>query len=252
MATRTTTTLHRPTAEPRIVRVPAPPPLEAGDRLTSKEFLRRYEAMPNVKKAELIEGVVYMPSPVSAVNHGDPHFLVIGWLSGYMAATPGVVGSDNATCLLDPDNNPQPDVHLRIEPSRGGASRLGDDGYVVGPPELIVEVAASSASYDLHDKLNAYRRNGVREYLVWRTFDGDVDWFVLRDGVYERQAADGAGLLTSEVFPGLRLDVAALVRRDLSRVLAALREGLATPEHAAFVERLAGVTDRASEGGGPS
>ena len=50
-----TTTGSKP---PRIL------PLEHGDHLTREEFERRYEAMPHVRKAELIEGVVYMPSPV--------------------------------------------------------------------------------------------------------------------------------------------------------------------------------------------
>jgi len=214
------------------------PPLETGDRLTSVEFLRRYEAMPDVKKAELIEGIVYMPSPVSATKHGDPHALAVTWLGVYQSETPGVIVSDNATCILDADNTSQPDVHLRIDPDKGGASRVGENDYLTGPPELVVEIAASSASYDLHGKFNAYRRNGVREYIVWRTLDEAVDWLVLREGRYEPLPPDEAGILKSEVFPGLRLDPAALVRRDLARVLAALREGLASPEHAAFVARL--------------
>lgn len=238
MATSTPLRPQDPSSQPKA----APrrlPPLEAGDRLTSAEFLRRYEAMPDVKKAELIEGIVYMPSPVSATRHGDPHALVVTWLGVYQSETPGVIASDNATCVLDADNTPQPDAHLRIDPDKGGAARLGDHGYLAGPPELAVEIAASSASYDLHGKLNAYRRSGVREYLVWRTLDEAVDWLVLREGRYEPLAPDEAGVLKSEVFPGLRLDPEALLRRDLARVLAVLREGTTSPEHAAFVARLA-------------
>jgi hypothetical protein len=95
-----------------------------------------------------------------------------------------------------------------------------------------------AVSYDLHAKLHVYRRNGVREYLVWRVLDQEIDWFVLRDGQYERMSVDAQGLLRSEVFPGLWLDPAALVRGDLATVLAIIRQGLASPEHAVFVSRL--------------
>jgi len=126
------------------------PRLENGDRLTRYEFERRYEAMPHLKKAELIDGVVYMGSPVRFERHGKPHSYAIGWLAVYCAATPGVDLGDNATVRLDVDNEPQPDALLRLDPSVGGQSRISDDDYVEGAPELIVEIAASSASYDLH------------------------------------------------------------------------------------------------------
>jgi Uma2 family endonuclease len=214
------------------------PPLVAGDRLTRDEFHRRYMAMPHVTKAELIEGVVYRPSPVSLEGHGEPHGDFITWLGIYRAHTPGVQGADNATVRLDLDNEPQPDVFLRIRPEFGGQSATVDD-YVEGAPELIAEVAASSASYDLHDKLNAYRRNGVKEYIVWRVWDQAIDWFVLRSGRYEPLSLNANGFYQSEVFPGLWLDPAALIRGDLARVLAVVQQGLATTEHAEFVKRLA-------------
>ena len=214
------------------------PPLEAGARLTATEFMRRYEAMPHVKKAELIEGVVHMPSPVSASRHGDPHFLIVTWLGIYMAETPGVVGSDNATCHLDSANVPQPDAHLRI--AAGGATQLDERGYVVGAPELAVEISATTTQQDRQAKFDAYSRAGVREYIIWRTRDRAVDWFVLREGRYELLPPGDDGLLRSSVFPGLWLDPAALLTRDLPRLMAALRAGLATPEHAAFVERIRG------------
>ena len=160
------------------------PPLCNGDHLTRNEFERRYEAMPGVNKAELIEGVVHMPSPVSAEEHGEPHFDLNGWLFVYRAHTPPVRGGDNSTLRLDLDNEPQPDGYLRLLPECGGQAKV-IDGYVTGAPELIVEVAASSASYDLHEKLHAYRRNGVREYIVWRVWDEAIDWLVLRGGRYE-------------------------------------------------------------------
>ena len=157
----------------------APLPLENGDRLTRIEFERRYDAMPHLKKAELIEGVVYMPSPVHFESHSKPHVSIITWLATYSLDTPGVEVGDNATVRLDMDNEPQPDALLRLDSALGGSSHLSDDDYIEGPPELIVEIAASSASYDLHDKLNVYRRNGVKEYMVWRVYEEALDWFWL-------------------------------------------------------------------------
>ncbi len=217
------------------------PPLQAGDRLNRDEFERRYAAMKDVKKAELLEGVVYMPSPVCNDDHGAPHFDLIGWMYLYRMQTPGVQGGDNSTLRLDLDNEPQPDAFLRILPECGGQSK-NDGGYVAGAPELIAEVAASSVSYDLHLKLNVYRRNGVCEYIVWRTWDQAVDWFVLRSGQYERLPLGEDGVHRSEVFPGLWLDPAALLRGDVARVLDVARRGTATPEHAAFVARLNATT----------
>jgi Uma2 family endonuclease len=221
------------------VPTPFPPlPLENGDRLTRAEFERRYEAMPEVKKAELIEGVVYMPSPVRQNAHSQPQFLLIGWLSYYQAFTAGVEGGDNGTMRLDLDNEPQPDAFLRILPSHGGSSRTSPDDYVEGPVELVAEIAASSASYDLHAKLNVYRRSGIAEYLVWRVLDREIDWFILRQGQYVRQPPAADGTLASEVFPGLRLEPAALLAGDLARVLQVLQQQLGGPDHAAFIARL--------------
>jgi Uma2 family endonuclease len=214
------------------------PPLENGDRLTRLEFERRYQAMPELRKAELIEGVVYMPSPVRLRHHGQPHSLVIGWLAAYKARTPGLILGDNSTVRMDLDNEPQPDVLLLVDPDRGGQARISEDDYVEGAPELVAEIAASSASYDVNAKRHVYRRNGVREYVVWRVRDEEIDWFVLREGKYEQLAKDVAGLYRSEVFPGLWLDPEALVREDLATVLDRLHEGLSTPEHKALVERL--------------
>src|SRR5262249_47488776 len=145
-------------------------------------------------------------------EHGGPHFDLITWLGVYRAYTVGVEGGDNSTLRLDLDNRPQPDAFLRLLPSHGGQSQTSADGYVVGAPELTAEVSASSVSYDLPKKRNASRRNGVREYVVWRVLDREVDWFVLREGRYEHLAASPAGVYQSEVFPGLWLDAAALVR----------------------------------------
>jgi Uma2 family endonuclease len=196
--------------------------------------------MPHVKKAELLRGVVYMPSPVRMDQHGEPQADLVGWLGWYKAATPGVRAADNATVLLGPEDEPQPDALLMIPGALGGQSVVGVQGYLEGAPELAAEVASSSASYDLHVKLAVYREHGVREYLVWRVRDETIDWFALRGDRYEPLAPGADGILRSEVFPGLWLDPGALLGGDGARLVAVLQAGLASPEHAAFVERLAG------------
>ena len=217
------------------------PTLENGDRLSRAEFERRYDAMPELKRAELIEGEVYVSSPVRYRRHSKPHFQLIGWLAAYSAGTPGLGGGDNGSLRLDLDNEPQPDAFLMIEPEFGGHARISEDDYVEDAPELVAEVAASSVSYDLGKKLHAYRRNEVREYVVWRVQDREVDWLVLRGGRYEPLVPGADGILRSEVFPGLWLDPAALLRGDLATVLAVVRQGVDSPEHADFVARLQGA-----------
>jgi Uma2 family endonuclease len=214
------------------------PPLENGDRLTRSEFERRYNAMPKEKKAELIEGVVYMSSPVRAKSHGEPHGRIMAWLGVYSANTQGIDFADNVTLRIDPDNEPQPDAVLRIKEELGGSSFIANDDYLEGSPELIVEIAASSASYDLHDKLEVYRRNGVKEYVVWRVYDKEIDWFVLKNKKYVRLQTNDKGLIESSTFPGLRLNVKAMLKGDLAKALSALQEGLNTPKHKIFLQRL--------------
>lgn len=228
------TTTVRPDVSPHDV----VPLLENGDRLTRDAFEDRYAAMPYLTKAELIEGVVYMPSPVRQRQHGQPHACLIGWLLHYQAGTPGVEVGDNSSVRLDLDNEPQPDALLFIDPACGGQSRISADGFIEGAPELVAEVASSSVSYDLHAKLHVYRRNGVREYIVWRVLEREIDWFVLRAGQYEGLPLDTDGLWRSTVFAGLWLDPAALVHGDIATVLAVVQRGVASPEHAAFVTHL--------------
>jgi Uma2 family endonuclease len=213
------------------------PPLENGDKLTRAEFERRYHAMPEVKKAELIEGIVYMAYPLRFRSHGKPHAYIMTWLGLYESATPGVELGDNATVRLDADNEPQPDACLLI--THEGQARISDDDYIEGAPELIVEVAASSVSLDLHDKLKVYRRNQVQEYLVWRVYDAEFDWFKLQQGEYIQLAPNADGVICSQVFPGLWLDKSALLTGNLAKVLEVLRQGLASPEHQSFLENLA-------------
>jgi Uma2 family endonuclease len=212
------------------------PHLESGDRLTRAEFERRYKVTPEGFKAELVEGVVYVASPVR-VLHGNPHFKLITWLGVYSTATPGLSGSDNATTRLDLDNEPQPDVLLRLD--HGGTSTISADGYVEGAPELVAEIATSSSAIDLGDKKNAYRRNGVQEYLVWQTFENRLSWFRLEEEAYVAIAPDKDGIIRSNIFPGLWLDVAALLNGQMMTVLNTLQAGLITPEHQAFVQSLA-------------
>ena len=213
------------------------PALENGDHLTRQEFERRYTAMPQLKKAELIEGVVYVASPLHFRSHGQPHADIIGWLAFYKAATPGVELADNATVRLDADNEPQPDALLRLE--QDGQSNISEDDYVEGAPELIVEIAASSATYDLHEKKVVYRRNQVQEYLVWQVYDQKLSWFCLNAGEYILLQPDANGFLCSQVFPGLWLNPSALLAGDLATVLAGLQQGLATPAHQTFVQQRA-------------
>lgn len=224
-----------PTARVRI------PPLENGDRLNRVEFERRYKAMPENVRAELIEGVVYMSSPVRVKRHGKPHLHLGGWLAYYLSKTPGLVDyGDNSTARLDDENEPQPDLSLLLPKSLGGLAHVDEDDYIVGPPTLACEIAASTVSIDLHAKLNAYRHNGVREYLVWRTEDATVDWFILRDGQYVPLPRDERGVVKSEQFPGLWLDVAALIKGDLAGLFGVVDEGVGTGEHAEFIGRLGG------------
>jgi Uma2 family endonuclease len=213
-------------------------PLESGDNLVADEFMRRYEAMSDVKKAELIEGTVYMASPVRWA-HSASDSLIQGWLIQYAARTPGTAVGGDASLRLGPKNVPQPDALLRILPECGGQTHLDADGYLLGPPELIVEVAASSAAIDLHAKLRAYRVAGVREYLVWRPLERQFDWFVLHQSEYRSNAPTGQGVLRSPHLPGLALAVEALLDHDLAKVLDVLQTELQTPAHADFVAQLA-------------
>jgi Uma2 family endonuclease len=214
------------------------PPLENGDRLTRQEFERRYEAMIRVKKAELIEGVVYMASPARFRSHGQPHGLMVGWVMNYSVATPGTGFADNGSVRLDADNEPQPDVLLRIEDEFGGTGSIDEEDFLAGPPELIIEVAASSASIDAGIKKQVYRRNGVQEYLLWRVLNEQFDWWGLVDGEYRSLPRDPSGITESKVFPGLRLNIPALLKGNFKAVLDELQKGLKSQAHQEFIAAL--------------
>src|SRR5262245_28517129 len=226
------------------VLTPEPPreralqPLENGEHLSAREFLRRYEAMPELKKAELIRGIVYMGSPVRAREHGKPDALIQTWLGVYTNHTPGVDHAINSTTCLSNDDVPQPDGILQILPEYGGQSRIDEDGYILGAPELVVEVAASSTAIDAYEKRESYATYGAREYLLWRTLDQDVNWWWLDQGAYQPLPVDNNGIIRSRVFPGLWLDRAALLQKDRARLIECLQRGLQSAEHQAFIAEL--------------
>ncbi|MCC3599379.1 MULTISPECIES: Uma2 family endonuclease [unclassified Microcoleus] len=215
------------------------PPLENGDLLTRAEFERRYTAMPALKKAELIEGIVYMASPLRFEPHAEPHADLMGWLWTYKIATPGVRLGDNPTVRLDVDNEPQPDAVLLIDAQRGGQTCLSDDGYIEGAPEFVAEISASTATIDLRDKKRVYRRSKVKEYLVWQVMNRRIDWFSLQEEEYISLVPDAAGIIRSRVFPGLWLAVSALLDGDMPSALATLQTGLNSDAHQEFVQQLA-------------
>jgi Uma2 family endonuclease len=213
------------------------PPLRDGDRLSREEFELRYLAMSDVKKAELIDGVVHMPSPVRILSHATPHFLLGTWLTIYFGHTPGTLAGGDATTRLDLGTEPQPDgILMKLH---GGNAHIDADDYIAGSPELVAEIASSTASIDRGAKLLAYQRNRVQEYVLFLMHDHRIEWYTLRQGIYHLLPANDAGILQSQTFPGLWLDPAAFLALDVTRVLAVLQQGLASPEHAAFVTHLA-------------
>jgi Uma2 family endonuclease len=214
----------------------AAPPLVEGDRLDQPEFHRRYEAMPDGVRAELIGGVVYMPSPVS-LQHSDSHTAAVAWQLHYAAGSSGVQVLIDATTILGFDSELQPDVQMRIRPECGGQT-WDEGGYIHGAPELVVEVSKATRYVDLGPKLADYERAGVLEYVVRALGPDDVLWFRRGQGGFVRAQADPDGLYRSAAFPGLWLDPAALLAGDTTRLRQAVDLGLATPEHAAFVARL--------------
>jgi Uma2 family endonuclease len=233
--TNTTTT-----ASDTVIHRPTLPPLEQGDHLDQQTFHARYEAMPPGTRAELIEGIVHMPSPARNL-HGRAQTLAIHWLATYDIATPGTKSVDNATDILGDETEPQPDGMLMILPEKGGRVVINEQDYITGPPELVVEVASSTESYDLHSKRREYERHGVQEYLVLALRQRRAFWFALRDGKFVELSAGDDGVLRSQVFPGLWLDPSAIFNDDGKRLLEVLQQGLASPDHADFVQRLAAV-----------
>lgn len=214
-----------------------PPPFQAGDRLTREEFIHRWEFHPEIKFAELIGGVVYMPSPLTR-QHGVTDNLVGGWLFSYHAETPGTEAGSNVTTFMEGEETPQPDQYLRILPEFGG--RSGEEGkYLQGSPELLVEISVSSVSIDMNQKYDLYERAGVVEYLTILMYEREIRWHRLGAKGYQRIKPVSDTIWKSRVFPGLWLDGAALLASDAAAMLTTLRKGLRSPEHGTFVRKLA-------------
>jgi Uma2 family endonuclease len=214
------------------------PLLDTGYHLTADEFHRRYKLMPEGVRAELIEGIVYMSSPVT-VKHSQPHASLTGWCWFYTAQTPGIVAELSATVKLGPKNEFQPDGLLYYPENIGGTARIKDD-YIEGAPEFVFEVSNSTTAMDLHEKFEVYQGAGVREYLVWQVAQKRADWFVRKQTSFETLTPDHAGVLKSAAFPGLWLDVPALLERNQSKLLATIQAGTTSREHSEFVKRLQG------------
>jgi Uma2 family endonuclease len=217
------------------------PPLVAGQQLDQPTFHERYEAMPPGTWAELVGGVVYMPSPLRG-EHGGMDLLMGGWLFYYSAFTPGLKGGSNTTTKLGPYGEPQPDLILYLLKERGGNVQILD-GYVTGAPALVIEIARSTKTFDLNEKKRDYERAGVPEYAVVELDPDDVQWFVLREGRYVEHPSGADGLFRSTVFPGLWLDPQALFDEDRLGLMAAVDRGVATEEHRALVARLRAHAD---------
>jgi Uma2 family endonuclease len=221
----------------RMSTIDSPRTLVEGQRLDQPTFHALYEAMPPGTRAELINGVVLMSSPVGPA-HGRAQVPTLVWLSYYQENTPGVESLDTTSTALGLKSEPQPDALLCILSEYGGQTRT-DRRFVQGVPELLVEVAHTSRYADLGPKFEDYERVGVLEYVVRAIEPDEVLWFLLRKGRFTDLSPGPDGIYRSEVFPGLWLDPEALVRGDARRLRAVLDLGCATPEHAAFVARLA-------------
>ena len=177
-----------------------------------------------------------MPSPVRNEHSEYDEDLAV-WTVLYKKSTKGLRSCKNATIILGRHGEVQPDGHLRIPEALGGQTRI-ERGYIVGAPELVIEIARSSRSYDLNEKKAEYARAGVLEYVVVELEPDRVHWFVLRDGRFEELPAEADGIHRSLVFPGLWLDADALLAEDLDRLVEVLDQGLVTPAHAAFAAKL--------------
>lgn len=228
-------------------RASGPVELNTGDRMTQPEFHRLYEQTPEGFRAELIGGIVYACPPRN-LQHATAHPALSALFCGYQADTPGVEAGANTTILLGKESEPQPDLYLRILPECGGQSWVTEDDYLAGPPELVAEIAQSSRAIDLHAKMLDFARYGVREYLVVCLREGQLRWFDLPADEELRPGADG--IYRIKTFPGLWIRAEALFAKDYGRLMATLQEGLATPEHAAFVARLAAARKPRKRGNG--
>ena len=213
------------------------PPLSDGQRLLADEFHRRYLSMPFVKNAQLIDGVVHMSSQVYLDQHGGPHSDIIFWLGYFRSFCPQVRVADNTSLRIDDENEPQPDAMLLLDPTHCGGTWT-ESRLLRGTPELIVEIAASSARLDAGEKRDLYQRIGVREYILWRVLDARIDWWHLADGKYQILPQDDKGVNRSRVFPGLWLNTPAMLAGRLDLVKNTVDAGLQCQEYLDFAEKL--------------
>lgn len=198
------------------------PPLESGDVLDADEYWRRYQSTPVGLKAERIRNRVFIMSPLRAVQHGNPHALLSLWLGTYALEFSSLTVSNNATIRLNAENDPQPDLCMI---RRDGQTHYDEDGYLIGPPELIVEIAGSSASYDFGEKRDVFDAAGVAEYLVYETVGGRIAWWTRQNGALHEIVPEN-GNYQSQMFTGLWLDSDALRSCDATKLIATLRSGL--------------------------
>src|ERR1017187_989602 len=227
---------------PRITKAPKKgviPPLGDGDRLTAAEFHRRYEGMPELKKAELINGVVYLGLTRTTIAQGSSQAALTCWLGYYHAYTPGTEGGRNPTLRFEfGENEPQPDDVLLLLPEYGGRSWTDENGYLVGAAELTAEISSSTVRRNPRARMDAFEQNGIVEYIVWRVEDQEIDWFILKRGKYQLLVKTKDGLYKSKVFPGLWLDAKAMIGGDMIKVLEVVQQGIASPEHRRFAAKL--------------
>jgi Uma2 family endonuclease len=212
-------------------------PLQPGERLDQRAFHARYEAMPEGTWAELVDGVVVMPSPLRN-DHGRYDDLVSFWVVSYRRFTKGLSSGKNSTVILDYGSEVQPDGHLKIRSELGGQTRI-EDGYIVGAPELVIEISRSSRVFDLGPKKAIYERAGVWEYIVAELDPDRLHWFVRSGDRFSELDADPDGIYRSRMFPGLWLDADAFYAEDLDQIAEVLEQGVATPEHSEFAAKLA-------------
>jgi Uma2 family endonuclease len=213
------------------------PLLETGYHLTADEFHERYKLLLDEQHAELIEGIVYMASPISRL-HSLPDSTMNGFCMVYAAHTPETESSGSGTVRLDPKNEYEPDGYLRK--LIGCGTQIFDQHYLEGVPEFVFEISNTTVTMDLHEKYDVYQRNGVQEYLVWQVQEQRIELFILVGGKFEKAAPDVNGILRSKAFQGFWLDTRAMINGNNATALATLQLGIESAEHTEFVKRLQG------------
>jgi hypothetical protein len=215
------------------------PPLADGQLVSLEEFEQRFDATPDLKHAELLDGVAYLRHDGRAFA-GSCRAALIGWLGVYSASTRFLLPGAHGHVALDDRNELQPDAILAVRPEAGGTVVLDATGVVRSAPDFAADVFTTTNATLLPKRIAAHERGGTLEYLVWYAEHKCVDWLVRERGEFVAMNPDPAdGLLKSVAFPGLWLDATALLNGDLDTVLAALQRGLASAEHKAFVSQLA-------------